>query len=183
MNESITKPAMNREGSRTLIRIALIALFAALTAAGAFIAIPIGPVPIVLQNLFALLSGLILGPLMGGASVGLYLLAGIRRVCPWPPRDGSRGKSRQEIAHEEAPCGTRETGYAADSPGKNRKIQDPRQKVKAHRGASHEGAQDEPREKGEKVLQNDGNRPYGDGDEGPGRGKGREKGNERNPEQ
>jgi len=60
-----------------MIRIALVALFAALTAAGAFIAIPVGPVPIVLQNLFALLSGLILGPVMGGAAVALYLLAGI----------------------------------------------------------------------------------------------------------
>ena len=57
-------------------RIAFIALFAALTAAGAFIAIPIGPVPIVLQNLFAVLSGLVLGPIYGTASVGLYLLAG-----------------------------------------------------------------------------------------------------------
>ena len=62
---------------KLLIRVALVALFAALTAAGAFIAIPVGPVPIVLQNMFALLSGLILGPLMGGASVALYLLAGI----------------------------------------------------------------------------------------------------------
>ena len=60
-----------------LIKITFVALFAALTAAGAFIAIPIGPVPIVLQNLFALLSGLILGPVMGSAAVGLYLLAGI----------------------------------------------------------------------------------------------------------
>ena len=59
------------------IKITLVALFAALTAAGAFIAIPIGPVPIVLQNLFALLAGLVLGPLLGGAAVGLYLLAGI----------------------------------------------------------------------------------------------------------
>lgn len=59
------------------MKIALTALFAALTAAGAFIAIPIGPVPIVLQNLFALLAGLILGPLMGSAAVGLYILAGI----------------------------------------------------------------------------------------------------------
>ena len=63
--------------TKPFIRIAFIALFAALTAAGAFVAIPIGPVPIVLQNLFALLSGLILGPFMGAASVGLYLLAGI----------------------------------------------------------------------------------------------------------
>ena len=53
------------------------ALFAALIAAGTFVAIPIGPVPIVLQNFFALLSGLVLGPLLGSAAVGLYLLAGI----------------------------------------------------------------------------------------------------------
>lgn len=51
-------------------------LFAALTAAGAFIAIPLGPVPLVLQNMFVLLTGLILGPVWGLASVGLYLLAG-----------------------------------------------------------------------------------------------------------
>jgi biotin transport system substrate-specific component len=63
--------------SRWLMRIAFTALFAALTAAGAFIAFPVGPVPIVLQNLFALLSGLVLGPLMGSAAVGIYLLAGI----------------------------------------------------------------------------------------------------------
>ena len=60
-----------------LINTAFTALFAALTAAGAFIAIPIGPIPIVLQNLFALLSGLVLGPIAGSASVGIYLLAGI----------------------------------------------------------------------------------------------------------
>jgi biotin transport system substrate-specific component len=56
----------------------LVALFAALTAAGTFIAIPLpfSPVPIVLQNLFTLLSGLILGPFLGGCAVGLYLLAG-----------------------------------------------------------------------------------------------------------
>jgi len=64
-------------GSKWLMRIAFTALFAALTAAGAFIAFPVGPVPIVLQNLLALLSGLVLGPLMGAAAVGLYLLAGL----------------------------------------------------------------------------------------------------------
>jgi len=51
-------------------------LFAALIAVGAFLAIPIGPVPIVLQNLFVLLAGIILGPKWGLASVGIYLLAG-----------------------------------------------------------------------------------------------------------
>ena len=62
---------------KLLIRISLVSLFAALTAAGTFVAIPIGPVPIVLQNLFVLLSGLILGPFLGGAATALYLLAGI----------------------------------------------------------------------------------------------------------
>ncbi len=51
-------------------------LLAALIAAGAYLAIPIGPVPIVLQNLFVLLSGLLLGPRWGIASVSIYLLAG-----------------------------------------------------------------------------------------------------------
>ena len=52
-------------------------LFAALTAMGAFIAIPIGPVPIVMQNLFVMLAGLLLGWRWGLASVGIYLLAGL----------------------------------------------------------------------------------------------------------
>ncbi len=52
-------------------------LLAALTAVGAYIAIPIGPVPIVLQNLFIFLAGLLLGPKWGSASVAVYLLAGI----------------------------------------------------------------------------------------------------------
>lgn len=51
-------------------------LFAALIAAGAFLAIPIGPVPIVLQNMFVLLTGLLLGRRWGLAAVGIYLLAG-----------------------------------------------------------------------------------------------------------
>lgn len=51
-------------------------LFAALTAAGAFLAIPIGPVPIVLQNFFVFLTGLLLGPRWALASVSVYLAAG-----------------------------------------------------------------------------------------------------------
>jgi len=52
-------------------------LFAALVAVGAFISIPIGPVPIVLQNFFVLLAALLLGPRWGLAAMGVYLLAGI----------------------------------------------------------------------------------------------------------
>jgi biotin transport system substrate-specific component len=63
---------------KTLMGTTLAALFAALTAAGTFISIPLpfSPVPIVLQNLFALLAGLVLGPFLGGCAVGLYLIAG-----------------------------------------------------------------------------------------------------------
>jgi biotin transport system substrate-specific component len=59
-------------------RTVLISLFAALIAAGTFISIPLpfSPVPIVLQNLFALLAGLILGPILGGLAALLYLVAG-----------------------------------------------------------------------------------------------------------
>ena len=56
--------------------IVLSSLFAALTAVGAYISIPIGPVPIVMQNFFVLLAGLVLGPRWGTAAVGIYLLAG-----------------------------------------------------------------------------------------------------------
>ena len=90
--------------SRWLMRIALTALFAALTAAGAFIAFPVGPVPIVLQNLFALLSGLVLGPLIGSAAVGLYLLAG---VLGFPVFSGGGGG----IARFAGPTGGYLVGY------------------------------------------------------------------------
>ena len=59
------------------MKIAITVFFAALTATGAYIAFPIGPIPISMQNLFILLSGLVLGPIMGSAAVALYLLAGI----------------------------------------------------------------------------------------------------------
>ena len=51
-------------------------LLAALTAVGAYIAIPIGPVPIVLQNLFVYLTGLLLGCRWGMMGIAAYLLAG-----------------------------------------------------------------------------------------------------------
>ena len=60
-----------------LKKLCFTSLFAALIAGGTFIAIPIGPVPVVLQNFFALLSGLVLGPFLGSAAVALYLFAGL----------------------------------------------------------------------------------------------------------
>ncbi len=63
-------------------------LLAALTAVGAYIAIPIGPVPIVLQNFFILLTGLLLGSRWGLAAVAVYLLAG---ACGLPVFAGGSG--------------------------------------------------------------------------------------------
>jgi biotin transport system substrate-specific component len=63
--------------NKKVLSLVFVALFAAIISAGALIAVPIGPVPIVLQNFFTLLSGLVLGPLLGAVSVGLFLAAGI----------------------------------------------------------------------------------------------------------
>jgi biotin transport system substrate-specific component len=67
--------ALKRRG---MMQISLSALFAALIAAGTFISIPLpfSPVPIVLQNMFAILAGLVLGPVSGAAAVLVYLIAG-----------------------------------------------------------------------------------------------------------
>ena len=67
-------------------------LMAALIAVGAYVAIPIGPVPIVLQNLFVLLAGLLLGSRWAAISVAIYLLAG---ACGLPVfAGGSAGIGR-----------------------------------------------------------------------------------------
>ena len=52
------------------------ALFIALISIGAMIAIPVGPVPIVLQNMFVLLAGLVLPPAWAAGCVAVYLLMG-----------------------------------------------------------------------------------------------------------
>ncbi len=59
-----------------LQRIVYASLFAALIAVGAYIHIPMVPVPIVLQNLFVLLAGLLLGSRWGLISVAIYLFVG-----------------------------------------------------------------------------------------------------------
>lgn len=55
----------------------LSALFAALVCVGCFIQIPLpGGVPIVIQDMMAMLSGLLLGPIFGGLAVLIFLLLG-----------------------------------------------------------------------------------------------------------
>lgn len=55
----------------------LMALFAALTAVGAFITIPVPPVPFSLQIFFAILAGALLGSRRGAISVAVYVLLGL----------------------------------------------------------------------------------------------------------
>lgn len=54
-------------------------LFAALTAAGAWVAIPIplSPLPVTLQTLFTMLSGAVLGPYFGALAMIVYVLLGL----------------------------------------------------------------------------------------------------------
>jgi biotin transport system substrate-specific component len=72
----------------TLRKMVYASLMAALTAAGAYVALPVGPVPIVLQNLFVYLAGLLLGWRWGAAAIGVYLLAG---ACGLPVFAGGVG--------------------------------------------------------------------------------------------
>jgi biotin transport system substrate-specific component len=82
----------------------LASLMAALTAVGAYIHVPIGPVPIVLSTLFVVLSGLLLGSRWGLASMGLYLLVGAIGI---PVFAGGKGG----FAHFFGPTGGYLFGY------------------------------------------------------------------------
>ena len=53
-----------------------VSVFTALTVIGGYIAIPLGPVPIVLSNFVILLSGLLMGSRKGAAVAFTYLLLG-----------------------------------------------------------------------------------------------------------
>lgn len=53
------------------------AMFGALTAIGAFIVIPLQPVPISLQSLFCCLAGILLGGYTGALSQIVYILLGV----------------------------------------------------------------------------------------------------------
>jgi biotin transport system substrate-specific component len=81
---------------------------AALTAVGAYIHVPIGPVPIVLSTLFVLLAGLLLGSRWGLTSMGLYLLVGAIGI---PVFAGGKGG----FAHFFGPTGGYLFGYVLAS--------------------------------------------------------------------
>jgi len=83
----------------------LASLMAALTAVGAYIYVPVGPVPIVLTSLFVLLSGLLLGSRWGLTSMAIYLLVG---AIGMPVFAGGRGG----FPHFFGPTGGYLFGYA-----------------------------------------------------------------------
>lgn len=58
----------------------LCAVFAALTAIGAFIKIPVPVCPITLQVLFTLMAGLLLGSKKGALSILIYLIIGLMGI-------------------------------------------------------------------------------------------------------
>ena len=65
---------MKKKKSAPLV---LTALFAALISAGCFIQIPLpGGVPVAIQDMLAMLSGMILGPLYGAGAVVIFLVLG-----------------------------------------------------------------------------------------------------------
>ncbi|WP_318677262.1 biotin transporter BioY [Treponema sp.] len=63
--------------SKTLLTVSFIALFAAIVCIGCFLRIPLGPVPIVLQNALCVLTGVLLGGVLGGTPTALWLVAGL----------------------------------------------------------------------------------------------------------
>jgi len=89
---------------RQLQYMAYASLMAALTAVGAYVHIPFGPIPIVLQNLFVLLAGLLLGSRWGAISIGIYLLVGAIGI---PVFAGAKGG----IAHFIGPTGGYLVGF------------------------------------------------------------------------
>jgi len=65
-------------GDETVENVARAAVFAALTGALAYVSFPnpVSPVPVTLQVLGVFLAGLYLGPVWGGLSLSLYVVAG-----------------------------------------------------------------------------------------------------------
>lgn len=95
---------------RTTKPIVFTALFAALTASCAFISIPIPgtPIPIVLQNMMVVLSGMLLGPFLGTTSTAVFILAGLLGL---PVFNGGTGG----FAKLMSPTGGFIIGYAISS--------------------------------------------------------------------
>ncbi len=69
-------------------RSVFVAMYAAIICVGCFIAVPVGAIPIVLQNMLAVMAGALFGLPQGAAAVGLFLAAGALGV---PVFSGGKG--------------------------------------------------------------------------------------------
>lgn len=93
------------------LQIQTAALMVAFITAGAFIAIPLPgtPVPIVLQNMFVVLAGILLAPKWAAAAVGVYLLLG---AIGLPIFAGATGG----LSHFAGPTGGFLVGFLVSAP-------------------------------------------------------------------
>lgn len=65
------------QGLTGLNRMVWTSLLAALCAVGAYLQLPLGPIPFSLQPFFVMIAGLIMGPVGGAMVLGLYVAAGL----------------------------------------------------------------------------------------------------------
>ena len=63
--------------NKSIVFTAIVALFAAIVCFGCFLRIPIGVIPIVLQNVLCVLTGVLIGSYFGGLPTALFLVAGL----------------------------------------------------------------------------------------------------------
>ncbi|NLK45354.1 MAG: biotin transporter BioY [Treponema sp.] len=63
--------------NKSILKISFIAMFAAIISFSSFLKIPLGPIPIVLQNMFCILCAVLIGGILGSAPVALFLFAGL----------------------------------------------------------------------------------------------------------
>lgn len=85
-------------------RSVIVAMYAAMICAGSFVAVPVGPVPVVVQNMLAIMSGALFGLPQGAAAVGLFMVAGALGL---PVFSGGKGG----LAAMAGPTGGFITGY------------------------------------------------------------------------
>ncbi|MCA1753995.1 MAG: biotin transporter BioY [Spirochaeta sp.] len=99
-------PNSNVPARAELERVAATAAFTALITVGAYLSFPLpgSPVPVVVQNFFVIVAGMLLGPRHGVAAVAVYLVLG---AVGFPVFSGGSGG----VAHLVGPTGGYLLGY------------------------------------------------------------------------
>lgn len=76
----MTNSKAKRKARISTYEMIMCGLFAALTAVGAFIKVPIPVVPFTLQFFFTMMAGIVLGSKLGAVSVSIYMFLGLAGV-------------------------------------------------------------------------------------------------------